>query len=346
VAPFGTVAESFDDHAIPAMSRCAQGTSLAKGWRNWAPITLPAARPLAMFLTVGSVAVDLAVVARREGQSPDLLVHGLAGPDQPLCQLVIVGEEIGRGDDPGRRFTWTETVEFGCPPLPDIGSAQRREIAPSTTAGAFAAAGATTSIPIVVGPAGEQTMEQLAGNFAKPVGNVTGFTLSVEGQDEKCLQLLKEASPDLSRIGVVLNPDNRSFDSPIALNTATEQLGLVLIRVESRGAVDVNRSLSALWRPESRRSRYRIRPRAASAKRQYLHYLCAKWRLALARDRYGFDLPERGGIYAPDNSWRAAERAAGPAADEIRAGDKPLRTDDPYGSSEFCAACSPVAGAH
>ena len=43
------------------------------------------------------------------------------------------------------------------------------------TAGAFAAAKATRSIPIVAGPVGEQTMEQLAGNFAQPVANVTGF---------------------------------------------------------------------------------------------------------------------------------------------------------------------------
>jgi len=61
---------------------------------------------------------------------------------------------------------------------------------------------------------------------------------------------------------------------------------------------------------------------------------CARWRLALARDRYGFDLPERGGICAPDNSWRAAERAAGLPADETRAGDQPedrqgARPDDP-----------------
>ena len=40
---------------------------------------------------------------------------------------------------------------------------------------AGAAAGATSSIPIVAGPVGEQTMEQLAGNFAQPVANVTGF---------------------------------------------------------------------------------------------------------------------------------------------------------------------------
>jgi ABC-type uncharacterized transport system substrate-binding protein len=60
-------------------------------------------------------------------------------------------------------------------------------------------------------------MEQLAGNFAKPVANVTGFTLDVGSQEEKCLQLLKEAAPDLSRIGLLLNPDNSiGRDIPIA----------------------------------------------------------------------------------------------------------------------------------
>jgi putative ABC transport system substrate-binding protein len=114
-----------------------------------------------------------------------------------------------------------------------------------TTSGAFAAAGATTSIPIVVGAAGEKTMEQLACNFAKPVANVTGLALGVGGQNEKCLQLLKEAAPNLTRLGVLFNPDNRLWhDTAIALNAATEQLGLVLIWVESRGAVDIGRTLS------------------------------------------------------------------------------------------------------
>lgn len=89
-------------------------------------------------------------------------------------------------------------------------------------------------------------MEQLAGNnFAKPVANVTGFAIGVESQDEKCIQLLKEAAPALSRIGVLFNPDSRFWpDTPIALNAAAEQLGLALIRVESRGAVDIDRTLS------------------------------------------------------------------------------------------------------
>ena len=52
-------------------------------------------------------------------------------------------------------------------------------------------------------------MEQLAGkNFAKPVANVTGFTLNVGGEDDDrlCLQLLKEAAPGVSRIAVVVHP--------------------------------------------------------------------------------------------------------------------------------------------
>jgi putative tryptophan/tyrosine transport system substrate-binding protein len=116
-----------------------------------------------------------------------------------------------------------------------------------TTPGALAAAAATTSIPIVVGPAGEETMERLAGNFARPVANVTGFTLSGVGSDQKCLQLLKEAAPDASRIAVLSNPDNPVYrDYPSALNAAAEQLGLTLIFVESRGAADIDRTLSQL----------------------------------------------------------------------------------------------------
>ena len=112
---------------------------------------------------------------------------------------------------------------------------------------AGAAAGATSSIPIVAGPVGEQTMEQLARNFAQPVANVTGFVSLATHQDEKCLQLLKEAAPGVSRIAVLLNPDNPVWhDYPAALNAAADQLGLVLVRVESRGAVDIDRVLTEL----------------------------------------------------------------------------------------------------
>ena len=116
-----------------------------------------------------------------------------------------------------------------------------------TTGGADAAAGATSTIPIVVGPASERTLERLAGNFARPVSNVTGFTLESLGQEEKCLQLLKELAPRTSRVAVLVNPDNpntrRDTD---ALRPAANQLGLTLVRVEARNDSDLPRAFAMI----------------------------------------------------------------------------------------------------
>jgi putative ABC transport system substrate-binding protein len=116
-----------------------------------------------------------------------------------------------------------------------------------TTSGADAAAGATSTIPIVVGPAAEQTLERLAGNLARPVGNVTGFTLESLGQEEKCLQLLKELAPRTSRVAVLVNPDNpntRRYTD--ALRPAASQLGLTLVRVEARNDSDLPQAFATI----------------------------------------------------------------------------------------------------
>jgi putative ABC transport system substrate-binding protein len=116
-----------------------------------------------------------------------------------------------------------------------------------TSGGARAAANATKTIPIVVGPAAEGPLLALAGNLAHPIGNVTGLSLQGLGQDEKCLQLLKELAPRASRIGVLLNPDNPAWANfPEILKPAAGRLGLVLVRVASRGLADIDQTLSGL----------------------------------------------------------------------------------------------------
>jgi putative tryptophan/tyrosine transport system substrate-binding protein len=116
-----------------------------------------------------------------------------------------------------------------------------------TTPGADAAATATTTIPIVVGPASEETLERLAGNFARPVGNVTGLTLNSFEQDRKCLQLLKELAPRTSRVAVLGNPDNplsRSY--PGVLSPAANQLGITLTRIDARNASDLPQAFAMI----------------------------------------------------------------------------------------------------
>jgi putative ABC transport system substrate-binding protein len=119
-----------------------------------------------------------------------------------------------------------------------------------TTPGGEAAASATTTIPIVVGPVGEATLTKLAGSLARPTGNVTGVTLNATiEQDHKCLQLLKELAPRTSRVAVLLNPDNPTWRGyPDVLGPAAAQLGVTLIRVDARGVSDLSQALAAIAR--------------------------------------------------------------------------------------------------
>ena len=117
-----------------------------------------------------------------------------------------------------------------------------------TGAGADAAArAATTTIPIVVGPAGEATLTRLAVNLARPTGNVTGVTLNSSEQDQKCLQLLKDLAPRASRVAVLVNPDNSAYrDYPGVLSPAATKLDVTLIRIDARGVSELPQAFAAI----------------------------------------------------------------------------------------------------
>ena len=116
-----------------------------------------------------------------------------------------------------------------------------------TSGGARAAAAATDTIPIVVAPVNEGTMAALVADFAHPAGNVTGMTLNNRQQHEKCLQLLKEAAPGITRVGVLLNPLNPVWQTyPDVLAQAAQALGVTLVRVEARGEAELDQAFAAM----------------------------------------------------------------------------------------------------
>ena len=120
-------------------------------------------------------------------------------------------------------------------------------IATHTAPGAYAAAAATSRIPIIVGPASEEALTRLAGNLARPTGNVTGFTLSSVDQEVKILQFLKELAPRTSRVAVLLSPDNSTFRNyPGLLAPAAAQLGVRLTTVAARNAADLPHAYTAI----------------------------------------------------------------------------------------------------
>jgi putative ABC transport system substrate-binding protein len=112
---------------------------------------------------------------------------------------------------------------------------------------ARAAAAATSTIPIVVAPVAEETMAALVPDFAQPPGNITGLALTSRQQREKCLQLLKEAAPGVTRVGLLLNPLNPLWQAyPDVLAQSARALGIMLARVEARGEPELDQAFAAM----------------------------------------------------------------------------------------------------
>jgi putative tryptophan/tyrosine transport system substrate-binding protein len=95
--------------------------------------------------------------------------------------------------------------------------------------GALAAKNATTTIPIIFVGIGEDPVQHgLVSSFSRPGGNVTGSVDRYADLIPKQLDLLKEAVPNLSRVGVLWDARLRQALEPSfqAMQTALPSLGL------------------------------------------------------------------------------------------------------------------------
>jgi putative ABC transport system substrate-binding protein len=112
---------------------------------------------------------------------------------------------------------------------------------------AFAAKRATTTIPILIGAAGDVVNTGLIANISRPESNLTGFVaLNVE-LESKRLELLKEVVPQLSRVGVLGNSANPL--SRVNLDTArrsAERLGVTIEAFEVKDSAEVENALAAI----------------------------------------------------------------------------------------------------
>lgn len=96
-------------------------------------------------------------------------------------------------------------------------------IVTSTTPAALAAKRATTTIPIVIGFTADPVGSGIVGSLAHPGGNITGWTHSGLELRAKYLELLKEAVPAATRIGVLWNPANQVHQPSLKIIEAAGQ---------------------------------------------------------------------------------------------------------------------------
>jgi putative tryptophan/tyrosine transport system substrate-binding protein len=120
---------------------------------------------------------------------------------------------------------------------------------PRGTAPAMAAKRATTTIPVVIGAAGDPVKAGIVPSLARPGGNVTGVSslnLELEG---KRIDLLRDLVPKLSRVGVFWDPDNPySVLATKEAEGAARALGVRIAAVRLSGPADLDTAFAALRR--------------------------------------------------------------------------------------------------
>jgi putative ABC transport system substrate-binding protein len=108
----------------------------------------------------------------------------------------------------------------------------------------------TTTIPIVMIGGVDPVRTGLVTSMAHPGGNVTGLTPDAGGEIlGKRFELLKEILPNLSRVGILFNPDvafNRSRQ--MSMTETARTLGLTTIPAEARGLDTLGQAFAMMVR--------------------------------------------------------------------------------------------------
>ena len=155
----------------------------------------------------------LALSVPAEAQQPKkifrigLLSSRGPSPMPPLIEALRRGlRELGyvEGQNVIIEYRWAEGRDDRYAPLAaELVSLGVDVIVTQGTQATVAAKQATSTIPIVVGGAGDLVGEGLVASLARPGGNVTGFTNVDPDLSAKRLQLLRGALPKVSRVAVL-----------------------------------------------------------------------------------------------------------------------------------------------
>jgi putative ABC transport system substrate-binding protein len=125
-------------------------------------------------------------------------------------------------------YRWAEAKDDRYAPLAaELVSLGVDVIVTQGTLATIAAKQATSTIPIIVGAAGDLVGEGLVASLARPGGNVTGFTNIDPDLSAKRLQLLKEALPKVSRVAVLYHGGPGGDQEELReTQTAAKKLGI------------------------------------------------------------------------------------------------------------------------
>jgi putative ABC transport system substrate-binding protein len=119
-------------------------------------------------------------------------------------------------------------------------------IVTTSSISAQAARKATRTIPIVL-TSGNPVEQGLAESLAKPGGNVTGLSVLLSDLSGKRVELLKEASPKVTRIATLWSPGDEASSTGFRQSQdAANAFSVQLHSVELRTAEDIDKAFAEL----------------------------------------------------------------------------------------------------
>jgi putative ABC transport system substrate-binding protein len=189
------------------------------------------------------------------------------------------------------------------------------------TPAALAAKHTTSTIPVVFTAVADPVLSGLVTSLARPGGNLTGVTHIPSELDTKRLQLLKEAVPSTSRVGVLWHPEfPPNVESLPELQRAAQALRVELHLVAYRGAQEFESAVAAMRR-EGAEALFVMPHPTTSGQAARLAALAATHRLPAMAPYQHF--AEEGGLMAYGGSFTDMYRRAPLLVDKLLKGAHP-----------------------
>jgi ABC-type uncharacterized transport system substrate-binding protein len=189
---------------------------------------------------------------------------------------------------------------------------------------ALAAKQATTTIPIVFLSGGDPVRDGLVTSLARPGGNVTGLSSLTPERVGKCLELLTQGVPGVSRIAVLWQPgavgERTEKDTLKEAEVAARALGVRLQFLEARRPADIDRAFADMRKARADALAVWANPMFGTELGR-LVALAARNRLPAL---YTFrDFVDAGGLMSYGHSQADLNRRAATYVDKILRGAKP-----------------------
>ena len=171
----------------------------------------------------------LAARAQQAGKVPRIGFLGLSSPSAYAARLEGIRQGLRdfgyvEGTNIVIEYRWAEGHYERLPELAaELVRSNVDLIITHATPGSLAAKRATTTIPIVMALIGDPVATGVVASVARPGGNITGQSFFIPELMAKRLELLKEAMPQLTRVAIIMNPDNPSGGPVLQAMEATAQ---------------------------------------------------------------------------------------------------------------------------